>query len=266
MTPRFGELRRLCAAALRSGLSRVEPVVIVPRSRRANAGGQAQSGRLLDRRLQRSGPRRARQPFGLRPRRRNIGRRFRLGRRNGGVVRAARRARGPSSAGRLRAAEALRRGRGEPRLDPRPRRRRALSDDLRAEPGAILAAPSPLTHFRNYVRLDDRTTARLRDSLAHDVVAPTADVVQLKGDILHRSYGDFAHILTKTIGCRQLRRGEGVRAEPRRLPSHGVRVPFPVLQVRLPPPPHLRRRADGLAYAAALAMGRRSRIFILTGW
>ena len=87
-----------------------------------------------------------------------------------------------------------------------------LSEELRAELAAILAAPlpptrcfrarvrvvyprrdaaAPFAHYVTPVRLYNRTTARFRDSLTRDSVEPTADVVQLNGDILHKSYRDF---------------------------------------------------------------------------
>jgi glycosyltransferase involved in cell wall biosynthesis len=161
-----------------------------------------------------------------------------------------------------------------------------LSDDLRAELAAILAAPlpptrcfranvrvvyprrdapAPFAHYHKYIRLYNRTTARFCDSLTHDVVQPTADVAPLAGDILHKSYRDFAHIVVKTIGYYQLQRKEGIA------PSHvgflrmAFEFPFQFFKYYI-----LRRHifggADGFAYATALSLGRWARIFILKGW
>jgi glycosyltransferase involved in cell wall biosynthesis len=161
-----------------------------------------------------------------------------------------------------------------------------ISEDLRAELAAILAAPlpptrcfralvrvvyprreapAPFAHCHKYIRLYNRTTARFCDSLTHDVVEPTADVVQLKGDILHKSYRDFAHIITKTIGYYRLQLEEGIA------PSHvgwlRMFTEFPYQFFRY----YILRRhifggADGFAYATALSIGRWARIFILKGW
>jgi len=161
-----------------------------------------------------------------------------------------------------------------------------LSDKLRAELAALLAkpqpptrcfrfrvrivyprreAPAPFAHYHKYVRLYNRTATRCRDSLTHDEVAPTQDIVQLHGAILHRSYRDFAHIVTKTIGYYQLQRKEGV--VPSRLGALRLALELPYQFVKY----YIFRRhifggADGFAYACALAMGRWARIFILRGW
>jgi glycosyltransferase involved in cell wall biosynthesis len=138
-----------------------------------------------------------------------------------------------------------------------------LTEELRAELAAILAAPlpptrcfrarvrvvyprretpAPFAHYHKYVRLYNRTTARFRDSLTHDVVEPTADVVQLNGDILHKSYRDFAHIITKTVSLLPHAARGGDRAEPRRPLAHVHRIPLSVFPLLPHPPPHLRRR------------------------
>jgi glycosyltransferase involved in cell wall biosynthesis len=161
-----------------------------------------------------------------------------------------------------------------------------LSDGLRAELAALLArplpptrcyrarvrvvyprreTPAPFAYFHNYVRLYNRTTARCRDSLSHDEVAPTADVAQLERDILHKSYRDFAHILTKTVAYYQTQRAEGIRPSRIALLRQFGEFPFQFFKYYI-----LRRHmfggADGFAYAVALAMGRWARIFILRGW
>jgi glycosyltransferase involved in cell wall biosynthesis len=161
-----------------------------------------------------------------------------------------------------------------------------LSDDLRAELAALLAEPQPPTrcfrfrvrivyprrdgpapfaHYHKYIRLYNRTATRFRDSLTHDEVAPTHDVVQLEGAILHKSYRDFAHIVTKSIRYYRLQREEGIA--PSRLGALRMVFELPYQFVKY----YICRRhifggADGFAYATALAMGRWARIFILAGW
>ncbi|THD42145.1 MAG: glycosyltransferase family 2 protein [Bradyrhizobium sp.] len=161
-----------------------------------------------------------------------------------------------------------------------------LSDELRAELADILSRPlpqkrcfrvrilvvyprrerpAPFAYFHNYVRLYNRATARMRDSLTHDEVAPTDDVVQLKGGVLHRSYRDFAHIVTKTIGYYSLQRQEGIKPSGVGVARLIWEFPFQFFRYYF-----LRRHifggADGFAYAVALSMGRWARIFILKGW
>ena len=161
-----------------------------------------------------------------------------------------------------------------------------LTEESRAELAAILAAPlpptrcfrvrvrvvyprretpAPFAHYHKYVRLYNRTTARFRDSLTHDVVDPTVDVVQLNGDILHKSYRDFAHIVTKTVRYYRMQREEGI--EPSHAGSLRLFTEFPYQFFRYY---FIRRHifggADGFAYATALSIGRWVRIFILRGW
>jgi hypothetical protein len=158
-----------------------------------------------------------------------------------------------------------------------------LSEELRAELAALLAAPLPQTRcFRalvrvvyprreapapfarchKYIRLCNRTTARFCASLTHDVVEPTVDIVQLKGDILHKSYRDFAHIVTKTIGYYCLQRDEGIAPSHVGLLRMFTEFPYQFFRYYI-----LRRHifggADGFAYATALAMGRWARIFTI---
>jgi glycosyltransferase involved in cell wall biosynthesis len=161
-----------------------------------------------------------------------------------------------------------------------------LSDALRAELKALLSrplpparsfrarvrivyprreTPAPFASFHNYVRLYNRRTTRFRDSLAHDEVPATADVVQLEGDILHKSYRDFAHIVTKTIGYYELQRAAGQRPSGVGVLRMWGEFPFQFFKYYI-----IRRHifggADGFAYATALAIGRWCRIFILRGW
>ena len=161
-----------------------------------------------------------------------------------------------------------------------------LSEELCAELAAILAAPlpparcfrarvrvvyprrdeaAPFAYYVTPVRLYNRTTARFRDSLTHDSVEPTTDAVQLNGDILHKSYRDFAHIITKTVNYYRMQREEGIEPSGVGFLRMAFEFPFQFFKYYI-----LRRHifggADGFAYATALAMGRWARIFILKGW
>ncbi len=125
--------------------------------------------------------------------------------------------------------------------------------------------PAPFAPFHNYIRLYNWKVTRFRDSLTHDEVAPTDDVVQLEGDLLHRSYRDFAHIVIKTIGYYRLQRQEGIAPSQVGFLRMAFEFPFQFFKYYI-----LRRHvfggADGFAYATALSMGRWARIFILRGW
>jgi len=161
-----------------------------------------------------------------------------------------------------------------------------LSEPLRAEMAALLESPlpsarafrmrqrlvyphretpAPFASYHNYIRLYNRTTTRFRDSLAHDEVAPTGDVVQLQGDMLHRSYRDVAHIITKTISYYQLQGKERKRLKADRYFRFLFEFPYQFLKYYLFRR-HIFGGADGFVYAAALAMGRWARVFILMGW
>ena len=161
-----------------------------------------------------------------------------------------------------------------------------LSDGLREEIKALLSSPlptsrcfrlrvrvvyprrdkpAPFAYFHTYVRFYNRNSTRFRDSLAHDEVAPTDDVVDLKGEMLHQSYRDFAHIVTKTIGYYKLQRTER-KTRGASFPLRAfIEFPFQFFKYYI-----IRRHvfggADGFAYATALAIGRWCRVFILKGW
>jgi len=125
--------------------------------------------------------------------------------------------------------------------------------------------PAPFAHFHQYVRLYNRRTTRFCDSLTHDEVPPTDDLVELKSEMLHKSYRDFAHIVTKTISYYELQKTER-RKRGLRLPLRAfVEFPFQFFKyyfIRR----HIFGGADGFAYATALAIGRWCRVFILSGW
>ncbi len=125
--------------------------------------------------------------------------------------------------------------------------------------------PAPFAHYHTYVRLYNRSSTRFRNSLTHDEVPPTTDVVELRAEVLHKSYRDFAHIVTKTIGYYELQKSER-KARTLRLPVRAfIELPFQFFKYYI-----IRRHifggADGFAYAAALAIGRWCRVFILNGW
>jgi len=161
-----------------------------------------------------------------------------------------------------------------------------LSDALRAEIAELIASPippgrafrmrqtlvypkrekpAPFASFHNYIRLYNRTTARFRDSLAHDEVVTSGEVVQLEGAMLHRSYRDVAHIIVKTLTYYQLQDRERKRLGWDRYLRFLFEFPFQFVKYYVFRR-HIFGGADGFVYSAALAMGRWARIFILMGW
>ena len=161
-----------------------------------------------------------------------------------------------------------------------------LSDALRAELAALLERPlpparcfrmrvrvvyprrerpAPFAPFHNYIRLYNWKVTRFRDSLTHDEVEPTGDVVQLENDVLHKSYRDFAHIIVKTVGYYRMQRQEGIAPGGVNWLRMAFEFPYQFFRYYI-----LRRHifggADGFAYATALSIGRWCRIFILKGW
>ncbi len=125
--------------------------------------------------------------------------------------------------------------------------------------------PAPFASYHNYIRFYNRKTARFRDSLTHDEVLTSGEVIQLQGEMLHRSYRDVAHILTKTLNYYQLQDKEAKRLGLAKYFRFILEFPYQFIKYYF-----FRRHvfggADGFVYAAALAMGRWARIFILMGW
>jgi glycosyltransferase involved in cell wall biosynthesis len=161
-----------------------------------------------------------------------------------------------------------------------------LSETLRAEIAKILSAPvpasrafrmrqvlvypgretpAPFASHHNYIRLYNRTKARFRDSAVHDEVVGAGDVVQLSGDMLHRSYRNVAHILVKTVEYYQLQAKDSKRLGPASFWRLLFEFPFQFVKYYVFRR-HIFGGADGFVYAVALAMGRWARVFILMGW
>ena len=126
-------------------------------------------------------------------------------------------------------------------------------------------APAPFAPYTNCLRLYNRRATRYADSLAHDSVPPTADAVQLKHDVWHKSFRNVAQAMVKTLGYYQLQKVEQKRLGPARYLRLVFEFPFQFFKyyfVR----GHVFGGADGFVYASALAMGRWARIFVLMGW
>ena len=126
-------------------------------------------------------------------------------------------------------------------------------------------SPAPFAYKYGCIRLYNRKITRFRDSLAHDSVLATKDVVGLDGLVYHRSIRGFGPIVTKSIVYAELQKREGKavrRLSPLRVV---VELPFQFFRYYV-----LRRHvfggAAGFAYAVALSIGRLSRLFILRGW
>ena len=161
-----------------------------------------------------------------------------------------------------------------------------LSDDLRGEIESAFAAPPPTTRtFRirtrlvypgaetptaladchNYIRLYNRRTTRFRNSLTHDEVLPTGDIVQMRGEILHRSFRSVAHTMRKMLDYAELQKQEN--GGPRPVPTLRLifELPFQFLKYYV-----LRRHClggrAGFSYAATLAVSRFMRLLVVNGW
>jgi glycosyltransferase involved in cell wall biosynthesis len=125
--------------------------------------------------------------------------------------------------------------------------------------------PAPFASFHNYVRLYNRTTTRFRDSLAHDVVPATEDVVQVENDVHHRSFRDIAHVIIKTISYYQLQSVEKKQLGFGKYFRLFFEFPFQFTKYYIFRR-HIFGGLDGFVYSSALAMGRWARIFVLMGW
>jgi hypothetical protein len=128
-------------------------------------------------------------------------------------------------------------------------------------------APAPFASYHNYVRLYNRTTARFRDSLAHDEVVTTGEVevVQLRGEMLHRSFRDATHIINKTVSYSRLQSREKKQLRVGRYWRFLFEFPYQFVKYYVFRR-HIFGGADGFVYAASLAMGRWLRVFVLMGW
>ncbi len=125
--------------------------------------------------------------------------------------------------------------------------------------------PAPFADFHNYIRLYNRTSTRFRNSLTHDEVLPTDDVVQLRGEILHRSYRSVSHIVRKFLDYAELQKKE--RGQTRRIGTFriAVELPFQFFKYYF-----LRRHVfggrAGFVYAMTLAVSRWLRLVMIAGW
>ncbi|MDB5508806.1 MAG: glycosyltransferase family 2 protein [Hyphomicrobiales bacterium] len=161
-----------------------------------------------------------------------------------------------------------------------------ISEDLRFELAGLLAGepprgrtfrirtrlvypncdrPSLLADCHNYVRLYHRGATRCRNSMTHDEVLPTEDVVQLRGDILHRSFRSVAHVMSKMVTYSNLQRQEYETLRDVSALRVFFEFPFQFCKYYF-----LRRHVfggrAGFVYATALAYSRWMRLMIRAGW
>ena len=161
-----------------------------------------------------------------------------------------------------------------------------LSDELRSEIEAAFAAPpaatrafrirtrlvypdaaspAPLADSHNYIRLYNRKVTRFRNSLTHDEVLSTDDVVQMRGEILHRSFRSVAHTMRKMLDYAELQHKEN--GAPRRIATLRLVIELPCQFFKY----YLLRghcfggRA-GFAYASTLAVSRFMRLLVVSGF
>lgn len=124
--------------------------------------------------------------------------------------------------------------------------------------------PHAFADNHHYVRLYNRTTARFRDSLAHDEVVSSGEVVNLRGEILHRSFRSIGHIVTKMVFYSEMQKAEGLTPGPVPLWRLVIEMPFQFVKYYV-----LRRymfggRA-GFCYALTFAFMRWLRLLIRSG-
>ena len=160
-----------------------------------------------------------------------------------------------------------------------------LSDELRSEIAAAFAAPpsatcafrirtrlvypdaagpAPLADSHNYIRLYNRKMTRFRDSLTHDEVLSTGDVVQMRGEILHRSFRSVAHTMRKMLDYAELQTKEN--SGPRRITTLRlvIEVPFQFFKYYFLRGHCFAGRA-GFVYASTLAVSRFMRLLVISG-
>lgn len=126
-------------------------------------------------------------------------------------------------------------------------------------------APHPFADFHNYIRLYNRGITRCRNSLAHDEVLPTDDVVRLRGEILHQSFRSVSHIVQKMLHYSELQRQEGLCPEPVPLARCVLEFPFQFLKYYLLRG-HVFGGRAGYTYATAFAFSRWMRLMVRAGW
>ncbi len=125
--------------------------------------------------------------------------------------------------------------------------------------------PTRFADYHNYIRLYNRTSTRFRNSLTHDEVLPTDDVVQLRGEILHRSYRAVSHIVRKFLDYAELQKAE--RGQTRKIGALRIafELPFQFFKYYI-----LRRHVfggrAGFVYAMTLAVSRWLRLVMIAGW
>lgn len=126
-------------------------------------------------------------------------------------------------------------------------------------------APAPLADCHNYIRLYNRKMTRFRNSLTHDEVLSTSDVVQMRGEILHRSFRSVAHTMRKMLDYAELQAKEN--GAPRRLATLrlAIELPFQFFKYYLLRGHCFGGRA-GFAYASTLAVSRFMRLLVVSGF
>ena len=161
-----------------------------------------------------------------------------------------------------------------------------LSEPLRDELRALLARPSlPAATFKMRVtivypqretpapfadstvclRLYDRRMVRFADSLVHDNVPETSDVVMLKGRIYHKSFRRLADVVRKELAYFELYKKEKKKsriAMALRLP---IELPFQFFRYYVLAR-HCFGGLYGFAAAVTIAFMRFMRLVILMGW
>lgn len=161
-----------------------------------------------------------------------------------------------------------------------------LSDDLRAEIGALLAlpalpaktykmrvtivypqreTPAPFADSTVCLRLYDRRAARFSASLVHDNVPETPDCVFLKGPILHKSFRGLADVVRKELAYFELQKQEKTKSRVAMLLRLPIEFPWQFFKYYILAR-HCFGGLYGFAAATVIAFMRWMRLVILLGW
>jgi len=161
-----------------------------------------------------------------------------------------------------------------------------LSDALRTEMRQVLSREHmPASSFRmrmtmvypgqerphfmadshNYIRLYDRTRTRFADSLVHDTVEATPDVVQFKAPAYHQSFRSIAHLVRKEIGYYELQKKEKAKNKTLLVLRVFTEIPWQFFKfyfVR----GHIFGGFYGFILSVAVAFMRWTRVLVLLGY
>ena len=125
--------------------------------------------------------------------------------------------------------------------------------------------PHLFADAHNYIRLYDKTKTRFADSLVHDAVPPTPDVLQLQAPAYHQSFRSIAHLVRKEISYYELQKLEKKKNKPMMVARVFTEIPwqfFKFYVIR----GHMFGGFYGFILSVAIAFMRWTRLLILLGY